>query len=73
MNYILNMTIDEIRLEAKSLDDSEKGQLAKELLDMIPPSEYWVTDDEVHERVRQLEDGELQDISFEELKSRLGR
>lgn len=67
------MTIEEIRLEAKSLDDSEKGQLAKELLEMIPPSNYWVTDEEVHERVRQLEEGELEDISFEELKVRIGR
>lgn len=67
------MTIDEIRKETQSLDDSEKGILAEELLESIAPSDYLVTDEEVHERARQLEDGEVEGITFEELKKRLGR
>lgn len=67
------MTIDEIRIKTQSLDDSEKGILAEELLQSIAPSDYSVTDEEVHERARQLESGEVEGITFEELKKRLGR
>ena len=67
------MTLEEIRSEAKSLDDSEKGSLAADLLEMITPSEYWVSDEEVLERVRQLETGEAEEITFTELKKRLGK
>ena len=67
------MTIDEIRQEAQALDDMEKGRLAVELLDTIEPSNYWVSDKEVQERARQLESGEVEGITFDELKRRLGR
>ena len=67
------MTLQEIKSEAASLCDSEKGKLATDLLSMIKPSDYWVTDEEALERVRQLESGEVKEITFSELKQRLGR
>lgn len=67
------MTIEEIRIEAQTLPDPEKGILAEELLQAMEPPAYWVGDDEVHERVRQLESGEVEGITFEELKHRLGK
>jgi hypothetical protein len=67
------MTLQEIKNEASSLCDLDKGKLASELLSMITPSEYWVTDEEALERVRQLESGEVEEISFDELKKRIGR
>jgi hypothetical protein len=67
------MTLQEIRSEATSLCDLDKGKLATDLLSMIKPSEYWVTDEEALERVRQLESGEVKEISFDELKKRIGR
>lgn len=67
------MTIDEIRKEVQALDDSDKGLLAGELLESMKPSEYWVSDEEVHERARQLESGEVEGITFDELRRRLGR
>lgn len=67
------MTIDEIRKEVRKLTDTEKARLAEDLLIEIEPSSYWVSDEEVHQRVRELETGEVEDISFEELKHRLGK
>lgn len=67
------MTLQEIRSEATSLCDLDKGKLVADLLSMITPSEYWVTDEEALERVRQLESGEVKEISFDELKKKLGR
>ena len=67
------MTLQEIRSEATSLCDLDKGKLVTDLLSMITPSQYWVTDEEALERVRQLETGEVKEISFDELKRRIGR
>lgn len=67
------MTLAEIRSQTKNLDDEEKGILAEELLCSMAPPSYSVSDDEVMERVRQLESGEVEGISFEELKRRVGR
>jgi hypothetical protein len=67
------MTLQELKSEVVSLCDLEKGKLAEDLLSMIKPSDYWVTDEEALERVRQLETGEVQEITFSELKKRIGR
>ncbi|MEO0413531.1 MAG: hypothetical protein AAF226_01110 [Verrucomicrobiota bacterium] len=67
------MTLTEIKTEAEALDDKEKGILAENLLSSMAPPPYWVSDEEVLERARQLETGEVQGISFEELKRRVGR
>ena len=67
------MTLQELKSEAQTLCDQEKGTLAAELLSMMSPSDYWVSDEEVLERVREIESGEVEEISFKELKRRLGK
>jgi len=67
------MTLLEIKAEAQSLSDRDKGALVADLLGMISPSDYWVSDAEVLERVRQVETGEVEEIAFDELKQRLGK
>jgi len=67
------MTIDEIRKGSESLNVDEKRTLVEELIESINPSDYWVSDEEVHQRVKQLESGEAEEITFEELKRRLGK
>ncbi|MGE9268294.1 MAG: hypothetical protein ACQKBY_09370 [Verrucomicrobiales bacterium] len=67
------MTLQEIRSEAAKLCDLEKGSLAADLLSMIAPHGHHVSDEEVMERVRQLESGEVAEMTFDQLKSGLGR
>ncbi|MCF6312044.1 MAG: addiction module protein [Verrucomicrobiales bacterium] len=67
------MTVDQIREQVVLLSDQEKSLLAGDILASIAPSTYDVSDDEVIERVQELEEGKVQDISFDELKRRLGR
>ena len=67
------MTLQELKSEAETLCDQEKGALAADLLNKMSPSDYWVSDEEVLDRVKELESGEVEEISFNELKRRLGR
>lgn len=67
------MTIDQIREHVVQLSDPEKGLLAGDILASMAPPEYDVSDEEALERTRELESGEVKDISFDELKRRVGR
>jgi|GEM_PF-1456528 len=68
-----DMTVDQIRKEADQLSDAQKGQLASDILASMEPPAYDVPDEDVIARVRELENGEVEDISFAELKRRVGR
>ena len=59
------MTIDEIKKGTEGLSLEEKRELVEDLIDSNSPSDYWVSDEEVHQRVKQLESGEAEEISFE--------
>ena len=61
------MSVEEIRAEAKNLPPEERGNLVSSLIEDLGRSDYDVSDDEVLERVRQTEEGTVQDISHEEL------
>ena len=65
-NYTM-MSVEEIRAEAKNLPPAERGQLVCTLIEDLGRPEHDVSDDEVLERIRQTEDGTVQDISHEEL------
>jgi len=67
------MTLVEISKEASSLTEEERASLATLLLGTLEPPEYDVSDKEVERR--QLEAGNDPSvmISYDELKSRLGR
>ena len=67
------MTLEQIREQVVHLSDQEKGLLAEDILTSMPPPEYDVSDEDVQQRIRQLEVGEIEDISFDELKKRIGR
>ena len=67
------MTLEELKEEANMLSDEQKGRFASDLLASMTPPSYDVSDEEVMERSRQLESGEVEDISFGELNKRLGR
>ena len=67
------VTLEQLKEEANELSDEQKGRLASDLLASMAPPSYDVSDEEVIERIRQLESGEVADISFGELKKRMGR
>ena len=65
------MTVDELQKAAENLPVEDKGRLLSSLLLSLDHPVYDVDDAEIAERVRQLESGEVEDISHEELVSRL--
>lgn len=65
------MSVEEIRAQAKHLSRKEQGDLVSALIEDLGRPDYDVSDEEVLERVRQIESGEVQDISHEELVSGL--
>ncbi|MEM7600982.1 MAG: addiction module protein [Verrucomicrobiota bacterium] len=67
------MTLEELKVEAVRLGDDEKGALIDDLIESMSPPSYWVSDEEVRERAKELETGEVKGISFEELARRVGR
>ena len=63
--------VDEIVAKASELPDGERATIAAKLIEGLPTSDYDVSDEEVMLRRRELESGEVQDISLEELKAGL--
>ena len=60
------MKLAEIEQEALALTDQERASLAAKLLDTLPPPGTDVSDDEVEQRERELESGQVTAISHEE-------
>jgi hypothetical protein len=65
------MSIEELREEATRLPETERGQLIVDLLATLTDPDYDVSDEEVARRVAETESGEVEDISFDELKAGL--
>jgi Glu-tRNA(Gln) amidotransferase subunit E-like FAD-binding protein len=64
-------TVDSIVSQASELSDRERAAIVERLLEGLPTPNYDVSDEEVQERRRELESGEVEDISLAELKAGL--
>jgi hypothetical protein len=62
------MSLAEIEKQAAALPVEERAALASFLLHSLPEPDHDVSDEEVAERVRQVKAGEVDLISFEELR-----
>ncbi|HEY1123178.1 MAG TPA: addiction module protein [Haloferula sp.] len=62
------MSLAEIEKQAAALPVEERAALASFLLHSLPEPDHDVSDEEVAERVRQVNEGEVDLISFEELR-----
>ena len=65
------MKLVEIEQQALALPDRERASLAAKLLHTLPPPETCVSDDEVEQRERELESGQVTAISHEEFIRRV--
>jgi hypothetical protein len=65
------MTVDQIEREAAALPAIDRGRIASALLRSLPQGAYDVSDEEVAQRFNEMETGEVDDISFSELKASL--
>jgi len=65
------MTVDEIQVEAERLPLQDRGTLVSRLILSLGDPRCEVEDTEVALRARELESGEVEDISHEELLRRL--
>lgn len=69
--YRAGMKLAEIEQEALALSERERASLAAKLLDTLPAEETQVSDEEVENRERQLESGQVAAISHEEFVRRV--
>lgn len=67
------MTLVEIAKEASSLSEEERASLATALLGSLGLPNYDISDEEVARRRLEAENDPNVMISYEELKSRLGK
>jgi hypothetical protein len=65
------MTVDQIEREAAALPAIDRGRIASALLRSLPQGAYDVSDEEVAQRFNEMETGEVDDVSFSELKASL--
>ena len=69
--YLQAMKLAEIEQEALALPDRERATLAAKLLDTLPPPGTDVSDEEVEQRERELESGQVTGILHEEFVRRV--
>lgn len=65
------MTDDQIEREAAALPAVDRGRIASALLRSLPQGAYDVSDEEVAQRFNEMETGQVDDISFSELRASL--
>jgi len=65
------MKLMEIEQEALALPDRDRASLAAKLLETLPPPGTDVSDEEVEQREREMESGQVPAISHEELVRRV--
>jgi hypothetical protein len=65
------MKLAEIEHEVLALSDRDRARLAAKLLDTLPPPGTDVSDEEVEQREREVESGEVSAISHEEFVRRV--
>ncbi len=66
-------TVAEIREEAAKLPQSERAELAAFLLDSLESERYWIDDAEVERRRDEMSNGDVQGLSWEQVKADCGR
>ena len=64
--YLVAVKLAEIEQQALGLPERERASLAAKLLDTLPAMETDVSDEEVENRERQLESGQVAAISHED-------
>jgi hypothetical protein len=69
--YLAAMKLAEIEQEALALSEQDRASLAAKLLDTLPPPGTDVSDEEVEQRERELESGQVAAISHEEFVRRV--
>lgn len=67
------MSVEELKREARQLPERERADFVADLLSTFPSATYDVSDAEVAQRVAETESGEVEDISFAELKAAIQR
>ena len=65
------MSLAEVEKQALALSEKERGLLAAALLETLPPPGTDVSDEEVWAREEEIESGQVQPISHEELLRRV--
>ena len=65
------MSLIEIEREALKLPAREKADLVCKLLDALPSADVHLSDEEVLERERKLEAGEIEELSHDEFVRRV--
>jgi hypothetical protein len=65
------MKLMEIEQEALALPDRDRASLAAKLLDTLPPPGTDVSDEEVEQREREMESGQVTAISHQEFVRRV--
>lgn len=59
----------EMKSKVAAMPVQDRGSLATYILDQLPESEYDVSDDEVAERARQMQSGEVELLTLDQLRS----
>ncbi len=66
-------TLQHIKKQAIELPESDRAALASALLRSLAPAHHDVSDGEVEQRIRDLDDGRVQEISHEEFLAGIKR
>jgi Arc/MetJ-type ribon-helix-helix transcriptional regulator len=65
------MSLSEIEQEALKLPTREKADLVRKLLEAMPAEAMDISDEEILERERKLERGEIEELSHDEFVRRV--
>ena len=65
------MTLSQIQQEAVALPERQRVDLVRTLLDTLPPGNIEISDEEIVERERQMDSGEVEPLSHEEFVRRV--
>jgi len=63
------VTLAEIQEQISSLPIGDRGKLASYIIQHLPDSDYDVSDEEVSERAREMKAGEVELLTWEQLRS----
>jgi hypothetical protein len=62
------VTLAEIQEQVSSLPVGDRGRLASFIIEHLPDADYDVSDEEVSERARQMRAGEVELLTWEQLR-----
>ena len=66
-----SMTVEDLKIAANALPEHKRLELTASLIEMLGAPSDGISDQEIQERKRQLDSGEVADISYDELVSGL--